>query len=59
MNSLKHRPYTTHGSNPPAQVPETQRKALDRKHALDDQQRHFATSPAIPGPHLGRGRPPG
>lgn len=53
------RPYSTSGSNPPALVPDSQLRALDRRHALDQQQRNFRDRDPIPPPHCLRNRPPG
>lgn len=50
--------YASGGSNPPVKVPEAQVRALDHRHALDQQQRGFMNSavrPVAPG----RPRPPG
>lgn len=58
MNDLKpRRPYTAEAANPPADVPEAQRQALERRTSLDEQQRRFGS--AIPEPHFHRRRPPG
>lgn len=39
-------------------IPDDQSRALDRRHALDAQQREFAKR-GIPAPHLWTRRPPG
>lgn len=57
MKAPRPRSYPASGSNPPAPIPESQARALDRKHALDDQQRNFQNS--VPAPHFPRPRPPG
>ncbi len=51
------RSYATQGSNPPAEVPDSQRRALERRHALNEQQRQFPQN--VPAPHFIRPRPPG
>ncbi len=46
------------GLNPPVKVPDTQLRALERRHALDQQQREFSNStPATQS--MVRSRPPG
>ncbi|HMB02546.1 MAG TPA: hypothetical protein VKP69_02265 [Isosphaeraceae bacterium] len=37
-------------------IPDSQIRALDRRHTLEEQQRHFLTS--YPAPHFFRRRPP-
>lgn len=44
MRESKHFYYTASRSNPPAKVPDAQLRALDRRQALDKQQRAFAIS---------------
>jgi hypothetical protein len=44
-------------SDPAAQVPEAQSRALHRRRSLDEQQRSFQA--AYPAPYLFRRRPPG
>ncbi|MBX6313923.1 MAG: hypothetical protein IRY99_13550 [Isosphaeraceae bacterium] len=39
-----------------AGIPDAQARALDRRQALDEQQRAFRNS--VPKPHFGRPRPP-
>jgi hypothetical protein len=58
VNDLKpRRPYSAEAANPPAEVPEAQRQALQRRANLDEQQRSFGNG--IPDPHFQRRRPPG
>lgn len=38
-------------------IPDSQARALDRRHALNEQQRTFRN--AVPHPHFRRPRPPG
>jgi hypothetical protein len=60
MSDTRSRAYAVHGSNPPADVPADQVAALDRRHALDAQQKAAsAPSSSIPAPHWARSRPPG
>ena len=48
--------YPAQGSNPPARVPDSQLRALERRHSLDEQQRGFVH--AVPAPHFLRPRRP-
>lgn len=56
MYSPHLRPHAT-ASSLPAGVPPEQARALDRRHALDEQQRAFRGQD--PKPYLARPRPPG
>lgn len=58
MKALRVSQYTASGSNTAAKPPDAQLRALDRRQALDQQQRAFSTS-AVRAPMSGRPRPPG
>jgi hypothetical protein len=61
MHAPRPRPYSISGANPPASIPASQTEALERRQALDEQQRGFrepsGQSAALPHPHLFRMRP--
>ena len=58
MRDTRSRPVApTRPDTAPVSVPDAQSRALDRRHALDEQQRAFQS--ACPPPHLFRRRPPG
>jgi hypothetical protein len=56
MHDLRYRPPACDRPNPAASVPESQNRALDRRHSLAEQQRTFRG--VYPSPHLLRRRPP-
>ncbi len=57
MNDTRQRPPAVDRTNPHAAVPDSQARALDRRHSLDQQQRAFQ-GPSSPTPYLFRRRPP-
>jgi hypothetical protein len=56
MHDPRHRPAANDRSNPAASVPDSQNRAIDRRHSLAEQQRTFQS--LYPIPYLFRRRPP-
>jgi hypothetical protein len=57
MNDTRQSPPTVDRTYPHGAVPDSQARALDRRHSLDQQQRAFQ-APSSPMPYLLRRRPP-
>jgi hypothetical protein len=52
-------PYAAEAANPPATVPDAQRRALERRNALNEQHRNLPATNGVPSPHFPHRRPPG
>jgi hypothetical protein len=57
MYDPKPRRYPAEASQPATAIPDAQRRALERRNTLNEQQRNFSNP--IPGPYFPRQRPPG
>ena len=57
MHESRRRPPAPDRSSLDQTIPDSQERALDRRHSLEEQQRAFPRT-SIPSPHLFRRRPP-